>query len=69
MQRTNKVLDTGLASLMKAPGALSRGVKAQGAFLRGSWKPRQESEHDGFLRSRELARGRERERNKKDMGT
>ena len=24
-QRTNKVLDTGLASLMKAPGALSRG--------------------------------------------
>ena len=25
-QRTNKVLDTGLASLTKAPGALSRGV-------------------------------------------
>ena len=25
MQRTNKVLDTGLASLMKAPGALSMG--------------------------------------------
>ena len=24
-QKTNKVLDTGLASLMKAPGALSRG--------------------------------------------
>ena len=31
-----KCFDSGLASLTKAPGALSRGVKAQGAFLRGS---------------------------------
>ena len=37
-------------------------MKAQGAFSRGSWKPRQESEHDGFLHSRELAREREKER-------
>ena len=36
MEKTKKVLDTGLASLMKAPGALSRGVKAQGAFSRES---------------------------------
>ena len=31
-----KPFDTGLASLMKASGALSRGVKAQYAFSRGS---------------------------------
>ena len=48
MQRTNKALDTGLASLMKAQGTLSR----------GAWKPGQESEHEGFLHSRELAGGR-----------
>ena len=54
MQRTNKALDTGLASL----------TKAQGAFLRQSWKPRQESEHDGFLHSRKLAGERERETKK-----
>ena len=29
-QRTNKVLDTGLASLTKAPGALSRGLRSPG---------------------------------------
>jgi len=52
MQRTNKDLDTGLASLTKAQGALSR----------GSWKPGQESEHDGFLRSRELTGEREGEK-------
>ena len=34
MQKTTKALDTGLASLTKAPGALSRWVKAQGAFSR-----------------------------------
>ena len=44
-------------------------MKAQGAFSRGSWKPRQESEHDRFLRFRELARERERKKEKKDMGT
>ena len=44
MHKTNKVLDTGLASLTKAPGTLSRWVKAQGAFSRGSEKPGQESE-------------------------
>ena len=31
-----KPFDTGLASLMKASGALSRGVKAQYTFSRGS---------------------------------
>ena len=36
MQKTNKVLDTRLASLTKAPGALLRRVKAQGAFWRES---------------------------------
>ena len=35
-QKTNKALDTGLASLMKAPGSLSRGLIAQGAFSRES---------------------------------
>ena len=55
MQKTNKDLDTGLALLTKAQGALSM----------GSWKPRQESEHDGFLHSRELAGEREREKQKR----
>ena len=64
MQRTNKVLDTGLASLTKAPGALSRGSKKHG----------QKSEHDGSPRSRESARKkrereRKRERDKKDPET
>ena len=36
MQKTNEVLETGLASLMKALGALQGGVKAQGTFLRES---------------------------------
>ena len=62
MQKTNKVLDTGLASLTKAPGALSRRVKAQGTFSGESYKPRQESEQDGSLRSKESAEERERER-------
>ena len=60
MQRTNKDLDTGLASLTKAQGTLSR----------GSWKFWQESEHDGFLCSKVLAREREGEKErKKDTGT
>ena len=59
MQRI-KDLDTGLASL----------TNAQGTFSRGSWKPGQESEHCGFVRSRELAREREGENErKKDTGT
>ena len=33
-QRTSQVLDTGLASLTKAPGTLSRWVKAQDTFLK-----------------------------------
>ena len=43
-----------------------------GRPLEGSWKPRQENEPGGFLCSRELARGRERERETDrhtDMGT
>ena len=60
MQRTNKDLDTGLASLTNVQGTLSR----------GSWKFGQESEHDGFLCSKVLAREREGEKGrKKDTGT
>lgn len=44
------------------------GVKAQGAFLRESQKPGQDSEQDGSLCSKESAGERERER-KKDTGT
>ena len=33
MQKTNKVLDTGLASLTKAPGTLSRGGEGTGRLL------------------------------------
>ena len=33
MQKTNKVLDTGLASLTKAPGALSRWGEGTGCLL------------------------------------
>ena len=54
MQKTNKDLDTGLALLTKAQGALSM----------GSWKPRQENEHDGFLHSRELTGEKERKERK-----
>ena len=37
-------------------------MNPQGALSRGSWKPGQENEFGGFLCSRELAGGRERER-------
>ena len=47
---------------MKALGALSRRVKAQGAFLRESSKPGQESEQDGSLCSKESAEERERKK-------
>ena len=70
-QKTNKVLDTGLASLTKAPGALSRWVKAQGDFSRESQKSGQESEQDGLCAPRNQSRRvgeRERER-EKDTGT
>ena len=40
-------------------------MKAQGTFSRGSQKPGQKSEHDGFLRSRELAGEREGEKERK----
>ena len=43
-------------------------MKAQGILSRRSWKPGQESELGGFPRSRELARGRERERERKTWG-
>ena len=60
MQKTNKDLDTGLASLTNVQGTLSR----------GSWKFGQESEHDWFLCSKVLAREREGEKGrKKDTGT
>ena len=57
MQRINKTLEQGF-------------MKAQGALLKGSCKPRQENELGGFLHSRELAREREGENErKKDTGT
>ena len=62
-QKTNKALNTGLASLTKALGALSRQVKTQ----RG-----QQSEPDGSLCSKESAKEREREgkkERKKGTGT
>ena len=68
MHKTNKVLDTGLASLTKAPGALLRGMKAQGTFSRESQKPGKESEQDGFPRSRELAKERDKEKKKEKHG-
>ena len=60
-QRTNKVLDTGLASLTKAPGALSRGgLRSPGRKVStmGLHVPESQPERD-----------RERERDKKDPGT
>ena len=54
MQKTNNVLDTGLASL----------TKAQGAFLRASSKPGQESERGRSLRSKESAKERERKKDR-----
>ena len=54
MQKTTKALDTGLASL----------TKAQGAFLRASLKPGQESERGRSLRSKESAKERERKKDR-----
>ena len=59
MQKTTKALDTGLASLTKALGALSRQVKTQ----RG-----QQSEPDGSLCSKESAKEREKEKKKEKHG-
>ena len=42
MQKTNKVLDTGLASLMKAPGTLSRRGEGTGRLLERVLKARAE---------------------------
>ena len=55
MQKTNKVLDTGLASLMKALGALSMGGEGRRVSKTGLCAPRTQPK-------------RERER-KKDTGT
>ena len=52
--------DLGFSRRHQAPSR--GGVKAQGAFLRESWKPEQKSELDGFLRSRELAEERKRQK-------
>ena len=41
-QKTNKVLDTGLASLMKAPGTLSRRGEGTGRLLERVLKARAE---------------------------
>ena len=64
MQKTNKALDTGLASLMKALGALSGGGGGGEVIVRllervlEAWA----GEHDAFLHSRELAGKRKKDR-------
>ena len=60
MQKTNKALDTGLASLMKALGTLWGGEVIVCLLERvlEAWA----GEHDAFLHSRELAGKREKER-------
>ena len=58
--------DLGFSRRHQAPSR--GGVKAQGAFLRESQKPGQESEQDRSLCSKESAGEREIER-KKDTGT
>ena len=64
-QKTNKALDTGLASLTKAPGSVLRRVKAQGAFLE-AWAPRRVSK-TGLCTPKNQPRG-EREREKERHG-
>ena len=67
MQKTNKVLDTGLASLMKAPGTLSRvGWRRHRAPFRESLRsPGRRVRQDRSLRSKESAKESQRERERK----
>ena len=57
MQKTNKVLDTGLASLMKALGALSMGGEGRRVSKTGLCAPRNQPK-----RERERQRQRQRQR-------
>ena len=70
MQRTNKALDTGLASLMKAPGTLSRKhfapLPPREVLRSPGRKVSTTGLHDP---ENQLEKEKERERNKKDMGT
>ena len=75
MQKTNKVLDTGLASLMKALGALSMGGEGRRVSKTGLCAPRNQPKRE---RERERDRDRDRDREKqreiererkKDTGT
>ena len=59
MQKTNKVLDTGLASLMKAPGTLSRRGEGTGRLLERVLKARAE---EGARRVTALQGERERKK-------
>ena len=68
MQKTNKVLDTGLASLMKARGALSRWGEGTGHLLERVLEAWQESEQDRSLCSKESAGERERKKERKIQG-
>ena len=69
MQKTNKVLDAGLASLTKAPGALSRRGEGTGHLLESLRSPGRRVSKTSFCAPENLPRKeRERER-KKDMGT
>ena len=68
-RKPNRALFLGLALLHVGTGRPLEWVKAQCAFLRGSQKPGQESELRQPLRSKELARNREREKERKTQGT
>ena len=63
MQRTDKVLDTGLASFTKAPGALSRGLRSLGKKVSTTGLHAPESQPE-----RERERERERGKKKKTRG-
>ena len=59
MQKTNKVLDTGLASLVKALGALSMGGEGRRVSKTGLCVPRNQPKRE---RERERQRQRQRQR-------
>ena len=67
MQKTNNVLDTGLASLTKAPGALSRWGEGTGRLLESLRSPGRRVSNAGLYAPRNQPK-REKER-QTDMGT
>ena len=67
MQKTNKVLDAGLASLTKAPGALSRRGEGTGHLLESLRSPGRRVSKTGLCILRNKPE-RERERKKERHG-